>query len=409
MEDKIPENNQETKQDVKKKDNSLFAVILSLMQGIVMGLSAIIVPGSEFVKKSELGEFLLAMMAVFVLLFVIITLNVIIHELGHLLCGIKSGYRFVSYRVFNVILAKYNDGKKLKKFSIPGTAGQSVLEPPAYDDGRYPYKLYLMGGLIGNIILTVIFAVLGLVIGLDTIVGRFMIAAALMSLFTYLTNGIPLVAGGVANDAYDIKSLGEDELGKRVFWISLDYNAKTQFGARPAELKGYLDDLPLENRKLSYDNKLTPSVLAMKAAMLYDELRFEEAGEIIKEALGHKELLSLYKNEFLCEKLFLELIGECDKAKIEKIYNKNLRAYMSYTHKCMISKSRIMYAYYKLYKQDMDKANKELIFFNRLCRNYPNLGEIASEKAIVEYVMGMTPHRQEADGDVTDLEKGEKQ
>lgn len=371
----------------KKNENySILAILLQIIQGVIMGIAAVWVPGDDFVKESNFAEFSLAMIAVFLLLFVVIILNVIVHELGHMLCGFKSGYKFISYRVFNIILAKYKDGKKIKRFSIPGTAGQCVLDPPAYEDGKYPYKLYIRGGILGNLLLAVIFTIIGLVATIGNPVGKFMIASALLSLDILLTNGIPLRVAGVANDAFDIKSLAKDEDSKKIFWLSLSYNAKTQLGERPAELKEYLDELGIDDLKLEYDNKLAPSILGMKAAILYDELKFDEAKDMIEDALSHEEMLSLYRNELLCEKLFLEIIGECNKDKIEEIYDDKLKAYMKLTRKFMVSKSRILYAYYKLYEKDNDKANKELVFFAKCSKNYPNLGELYSEMAILDYL-----------------------
>ena len=43
------------------------------------------------------------------------------------------------------------DGRfKVRKFSIPGTAGQCLLMPPEMKDGRFPYVIYNLGGVILN-------------------------------------------------------------------------------------------------------------------------------------------------------------------------------------------------------------------------------------------------------------------
>ena len=48
-------------------------------------------------------------------------LQLIIHELGHLIFGLLSGYKFSSFRIFNFMLIK-EDGKfKIKNLSFPET------------------------------------------------------------------------------------------------------------------------------------------------------------------------------------------------------------------------------------------------------------------------------------------------
>src|SRR5699024_5270507 len=53
--------------------------------------------------------------------------HIIIHELGHLIFGLATGYSFVSFRVGSITIIR-EDGKfKNKKYSIPGTGGQCLM------------------------------------------------------------------------------------------------------------------------------------------------------------------------------------------------------------------------------------------------------------------------------------------
>ena len=62
-----------------------------------------------------------------------------------------SGYRFCSFRIGSVMLTRENGRYKIKKYSIAGTGGQCLMEPPGSVDGRLPYRLYNMGGAIMNV------------------------------------------------------------------------------------------------------------------------------------------------------------------------------------------------------------------------------------------------------------------
>jgi len=57
-------------------------------------------------------------------------LQIVLHEGGHLLFGLLSGYRFVSFRIFNWTLIRQEGKFRLKRFGIAGTGGQCLMLPP---------------------------------------------------------------------------------------------------------------------------------------------------------------------------------------------------------------------------------------------------------------------------------------
>ena len=85
--------------------------------------------------------------------FISFFLHIILHEGGHLVCGLLSGYRFVSYRAGSIIWVKQGKQIVRKKFSIPGTGGQCLLDPPEpEEDGSFPSLLYNLGGGLSNLL-----------------------------------------------------------------------------------------------------------------------------------------------------------------------------------------------------------------------------------------------------------------
>ena len=59
-----------------------------------------------------------------------------------------TGYKFNSFRIFSVILIKQNEKLKIKNISLAGTGGQCLMSPPELIDGKMPYVLYNLGGVI---------------------------------------------------------------------------------------------------------------------------------------------------------------------------------------------------------------------------------------------------------------------
>ena len=83
-------------------------------------------------------------------------LHIFIHEGGHLIFGLLSGYEFVSFRVGSFVLIR-EDGKfRFKRYNIPGTAGQCLMMPPEKKEGSFPFILYNLGGALTNIIVSFI-------------------------------------------------------------------------------------------------------------------------------------------------------------------------------------------------------------------------------------------------------------
>ena len=56
--------------------------------------------------------------------------GIIIHESGHLVTGLRSGYEFISFRIGSITFIKENGKLSRKKFNIAGTGGQCLMMPP---------------------------------------------------------------------------------------------------------------------------------------------------------------------------------------------------------------------------------------------------------------------------------------
>ncbi len=123
-----------------------------------------------------------------------------IHELGHLVCGLLTGYKFVSFRIFNYTLLKENGKFRFKKFAIAGTGGQCLLTPPDRPLEKIPTGWYNFGGVLANIILLAI-ALPFFLLDLNPFVAEGLWIFVLTDVVMLLLNGIPMQAGGVGNDA----------------------------------------------------------------------------------------------------------------------------------------------------------------------------------------------------------------
>lgn len=111
-------------------------------------------------------------------------LHIVIHEAGHGLFGHLTGYKLVSYRVLSHLWVWQETGLVYRRQKVPGTLGQCLMRPPNYEQG-YPFKLYLLGGILGNLGTSLI-----ILVSFHSSV--FAVLFAAIGFFVFLTNLIPL-------------------------------------------------------------------------------------------------------------------------------------------------------------------------------------------------------------------------
>ena len=174
----------------------LLVTLISLITGIIVGIFLII---------SSDKDYLIHLLIAIILSFIY---SVIIHEFGHFVCGMISGYKFVSFRILNLLIFRDKDEKMKIKFVShnPRSLGQCLLYYPKESD-KIPYKFYNYGGVIFNLISTVIFTVLAFVIN-EEIPSHLLIMAAVLNLWIYSQNGIDFDQNMI-NDKKNINSINK--------------------------------------------------------------------------------------------------------------------------------------------------------------------------------------------------------
>lgn len=372
--------------------------ILIMAGGLAIGISAgILISGlfivlftdasfSEFLLKfeaiavSELAIAVLASLAGFLIsLFVIVTL----HEAGHLVCGLYSGYKFVSFRIFNLTFIRIDGKMRVKRFAIAGTGGQCLLSPPDLPIEKIPTALYNAGGILANLLLLFI-SVFVLCTSSNPYVTEVMAIFVIVDLLFIIINGVPMKLGGVANDAYNMIHLRKNPLSKQAFMTQLRSNALIQDGIRPKDMPAGWFEWETD---IDYRNALEVSIPLMYASRKIDEMEWSIAYEEFEELYGHKsELMQLYVNEIACELAFCAMItGRLDEA--EKLLDSKLRKYIEAYKKVMSSKMRVLCAVALYIDNDRDKAESIYKSLEASKDKYLLQGEVKSDLAIMERML----------------------
>ena len=353
-------------------------------------------------RKLNISEGILVGLVSILSFIVSLTIMVIVHEGGHLLCGLLTGYKFVSFRIFNLTFIKVDGKLKIKRFGIAGTGGQCLLDPPDLPIDKIPTAWYNAGGVLANIIVGLLVLPL-LWAHLHPMLMVAIVIFLITDLFLILMNGIPMQPGVLGNDAYNMLYLNRNQAAKRGLVMQLRSNALIQNGVRPKDMPEEWFEVPAN---INYSNPLELAVPLMRASRLMDEYRMEEALTAFEDLYSHrKDIMPLYQKEIACELCYLlmttaneiektsvdeQSMIECSekieltKTRVSNILNKELRRYVAAYRKVMSSKERLECAIALYLDGDRNRAEKIFSDLDKRRNEYLLQGEVKSDLALME-------------------------
>lgn len=360
-----------------------------MLVGGALGLAIVVIGRSDGASSGDAVNPVVDVIALFVAVVLAAYLQIILHEAGHLVCGLLSGYRFVSFRVGSLTLFKDGKGKfRFKRFKLAGTGGQCLMSPPEnVSIDKLPTGLYNAGGSLMNLLCATV--ALLLIIYCDNMnffVKYFLAATMVIGYVFALLNGIPMKLGGMANDGYNILYLNHDKQSVKGFYSQLVVNEKQQNGMRLSQMPDDFFDLGGE---INYSDPLQANVGLMLISRELDKGNIKLAHEQFKELLNShgKELLSLFRLEAGSELMFTSLVTG-DKEVAQNTINDNmLMKYVTKYARVMSTKQRTLMAKALLF--DNDRAEAERIY-NEVVKNrekYLMQGEVESDIELMKHLL----------------------
>ncbi len=363
---------------MKKKSNFLLHAIYLVIGGLCG-----IVMVTAYPAALELSgrDFIIHMGISLLLLFLAFFVQIIVHEAGHLVFGLLSGYKFVSFRVGSFMLVKEKGKLKVKIFSIMGTGGQCLMMPPPWSE-KLPNKLYNFGGCIMNFVAAVLALGVFALIPKEGYFAVFLGMSFVTGLGTALINGIPMTANGIPNDGKNASTLSKDKEALRAFWLQLYVNGLLNQGERIGNLPKEWFPLP-ERSELKIPAKSTIGVFRFNYEL--DVKDFAAAEKTAEYLLSSPDLMMIHKNELLCELLFLKILRFAPKEEIEALVTPELLHYKKATAS-YLSRKRLDYAFALLHLKDITLARKALADFEKRGSLYGTAVEVEGEKELVEII-----------------------
>ncbi len=306
--------------------------------------------------------------------------HIIIHEAGHLIFGLLTGYKFSSFRVLSFMWVKESGKVKFKRLSLAGTGGQCLMIPPDMKDGKIPLVLYNLGGSIINAIAGALFLVGYLLCSGIPFLSSLFLIFAVVGFATALMNGIPMRMGTVDNDGYNAFALSKNAEAVEAFWVQLKVVEQSSKGVR-------IKDMPDRWFTVLSDEAMKNSMVATRGVFacnrLMDAEKFEEADTLMAHLLEiDSGMVGLHQSLLICDRIYVELIGENRREVVENMLTKEQKKFMK-AMKRYPNVLRTEYALALLYEENYTKAETIQKEFDKAVKSYPYPQEIEAERNLM--------------------------
>ena len=369
------------KETKKKKIGQILIPVCFVLIGAVCGILFMKYLDRPETAGTSGGGKILTILVALVSMCAALILQIIIHEAGHLVFGLLTGYRFISFRVYSFMWMKDNDRIRFKRMSIAGTGGQCLMAPPDLKDGKMPVQLYNYGGAIMNLIASAISGGLSLLCPAGSLFRPFLLMMLVTGIAYALMNGLPLRMSLANNDGRNAWDLARSPEAVRAFWTTMKMN---ELSARGVCLRDMPEEWFAVPDEEGMKNGITSSLGAVACSRLMEQGRFEEADALMERLLSQNNgIQGVYRKMLVCDRIYVELIRENRPEALEALRTKDQLKFMK-SMKKYPSVLRTEYAYALLAEKDPEKAQTVMEAFEKAARTYPNPNDITIERELME-------------------------
>lgn len=383
----------------KKSGRTNRAILFIYIIWILILLLCIIGPKFKHNGIIESGRFLFYLYIGLLAYFLFTFIHVLIHETGHLIFGLISGYRLQSFRIFSLTFVNIDGRIQRKKYSIKDAAGQCLMVPPRKNnDGSFPFILYNLGGGLANLIVSVPI-LLAAIFTENATAAVFFIAFCAPGIMLAAANLIPLDLG-VQNDGMNIKAMIKHEFLRESFYLQLMVYAEMSRGKLITEYDPDIFALPDDPDVDKYT--LAAFNYMYTYYRLLAEHEFEAAYGYLMKILEEPDRYPIATlNALQAEQLFFMVLHHRPVQEISVLYKRFRTVF--HNAKTDIGIQRIHYIYEALLSEEEKKDIMTLIMnkkpkkwkacnldklrhdIEKIAASYPVAGEAAMHTDIMDY------------------------
>lgn len=348
-------------------------LILILFAGIIMTIIAI---GQDFAAEQDTLRWG-AIVYISALLIGACTVffysHILIHEGGHLIAGLISGYTFLLFRMGRLGLIKEEGGFKLISYKMSGTLGQCLMYPP--DKVTRPYRLYLAGGVLGNLLTA--FAALVFYLFFPS---RYLLLFSLMGLVAAVTNGLPIGY----NDGKILGKLIKSETAQEQFFQQLRWNGEF------IRFEKTYSSVVTEDRILNVNQPITEQLniytKLVEINSFLEQLKLEEALNELSDLYSQRRyIIAPYRAEVMREYLFcLLILNEGSASLVNQIILDSLFKEHLKVRQVDVYRLKSVLAYFR--ENDRTEAKKQLVLAEDYIAKAPTYADRKVNRVLLDYL-----------------------
>ena len=337
--------------------------------------------GETVSEGASPGETLMSVGILLLGFYVMLYLQIVVHEAGHLVFGLLTGYRFSLFRIGSLtFLRDPVSGKiRVKRMQLAGTGGQCLLVPPQPVDGKIPFALYHLGGSLMNLIASAVFFALYQICRPIPTLSLIMLVGVIVGIAYAMMNGIPMRLGAIDNDGYNLYAQTKSQAAMEAMRIQLLIAEASARGVRLRDMPGEWFVIP---DGASLENSMVAVISVFACNRLMDEGKYDEAEEAIRSLCAAKTgMVGVHRSLLICDRLTCLLLRG-DTAAAEQCLTKQLLSFM----KAMKNNPTILrcqYAVARFLKQDDGEAQAVMKRFELCAKTHPFVSDIESEREII--------------------------
>lgn len=327
------------------------------------------------------GEKFLLIAALAVGVSIAVLVQLILHEGGHLIFGLLSGYQFGSFRIGSFMWVREGEKIVLKRLTIAGTGGQCLMTPPDMVEGDIPVVLYNLGGSLMNVLVGLPCLLLALLLRERPLWGAVWMLLGAAGLVLAAMNGIPMRMGAVDNDGYNALALKKDPAARRAFWVLMKTQEQIARGKRLREMPEEWFEVPEDE---AMRNSMVVQIGVFAANRLMDAHRFEEADALMDHLLTiDSGMIGLHRGLMLCDRMYVELLGQNRPEVLERFRTpEQKQIFRQMKNFPSVLRTRCVLAL--LEEKDGEKAEEIRARFEKCAKTYPYQSDIQSERELME-------------------------
>lgn len=289
-----------------KKNRTPFFIMIAV--GIVVGTAL----GLWMMSEHNTSGFNLLSVDTLLFMLLWVFIATFTHELGHMLFGFVSGYKFVYFKLFGTIFYK-KDGKwTTARDGKRGAIGQCIMRPDFKYTNKMPYVLYNLGGCIANFV----FASLCFALIFVYSQNAFAIAGILVNVIFVIINLIPAKSFG--SDGYNVINIGKTNNSKKAYWLELNMTGDILQGKKFSDMPQHYFEFEVED--LHLDNVCAS--LYMQYCYFVCTWQTEKAKDLITALYNNLGKMPLSNANTICVEYFnFVMLFEDDTTKAINIFN----------------------------------------------------------------------------------------